>query len=304
MVDYDAADEFVQLNRLSAAAYPPKNQQALRNFRANRYLDVLPHDDFTVALPGGEYINASHVNIPFPRATRPSPSHVILTQAPVPETFDAFWRMVYHHSVSVVVMLTQLVERTRDQDIPKADAYWAMPESGQLVIPASASEPDGPTLTVRLLATTPAPFWTERVFAVCCSADPAGSPPRTVTQLHLRTWPDLGVADLASLDSLAQTAARLSEQQPRGHAITDAHRPPAADRTNPSPVVIHCSAGLGRASTFAIILAALAAAREGLVDRKSVVDAVWAVRQQRHLGAVQSAEQLALIHQFVKFVRQ
>jgi len=65
---------------------------------------------------GYGYINASHV-IPTLFGAR---SRYIATQAPTPETFGDFWRMVWEQGPKCTVMITKLVEGGRT----KAHQYW------------------------------------------------------------------------------------------------------------------------------------------------------------------------------------
>lgn len=52
-----------------------------------------------------DYINASPLNISFAN------SDYILTQGPLPNTSDDFWQMVYEQNVSIVIMLSKIMEK-------------------------------------------------------------------------------------------------------------------------------------------------------------------------------------------------
>ncbi|RAK75565.1 putative protein tyrosine phosphatase (Pyp1) [Aspergillus fijiensis CBS 313.89] len=92
----------------------------------NRYNDIYPFEHTRVRLqnvpPGGcDYVNGNHL-----KAEKSGKSY-IATQAPVPDTFDDFWRMIWEQDVRLVVSLTAEVERGQ----VKCHPYWKSGEYGQ-----------------------------------------------------------------------------------------------------------------------------------------------------------------------------
>merc|ERR1712137_389138 len=70
----------------------------------NRYSNILPYDKTRVKITaredeeGSDYINANFLG---PK------QEFIASQAPMPETFDAFWQMIFQYRVPVIVILTK-----------------------------------------------------------------------------------------------------------------------------------------------------------------------------------------------------
>jgi len=87
----------------------------------NRYGNIVPLNSTRVKLQplknekglieGSDYVNANHIKI--------GERKYIATQAPLPNTIEAFYRMIWENNINVIVMLTKLVEAAR----LKADLY-------------------------------------------------------------------------------------------------------------------------------------------------------------------------------------
>ncbi|KAI4891777.1 hypothetical protein NFI96_017333 [Prochilodus magdalenae] len=144
-----------------------------------------------------------------------SPREYIATQGPLPETRNDFWKMVLQQNSHVIVMLTQCNERRR----VKCDHYWPFTDE-----PVSYGE-----ITVEMLSETESPEWTIRNFRL-------GYADETQDVLHFNytSWPDHGVPTVNAIESILQFVQIVRQQ---------------VNRTK-GPVIVHCSAGVGRTGTF------------------------------------------------------
>ena len=116
-----------------ASTYP--SACSVANFAKNGYQNVLPKGDtansfylthileettrvklgFIKGEEGSDYINANFITT----SDKVGCSY-ICCQAPLPNTFQTFWRMICEQKVPVVCMLTRVVENSKH----KADVYW------------------------------------------------------------------------------------------------------------------------------------------------------------------------------------
>ncbi|KAM9466253.1 protein tyrosine phosphatase receptor type Eb isoform 1-T1 [Clarias gariepinus] len=231
------------------------------NREKNRYPNILPYDHSRVLLSHvdgrlcSDYVNASYID------GYKEKNKFIATQGPKPETVADFWRMVWEHKTATIVMLTNVRERKED----KCCQYW--PEQGCWLYGCVRVSVEDVTVLVD---------YTIRKFCVQYQAPDGCRSPRLVTQLHFTSWPDFGVplSPIGMLKFLKKVKI-----------VNPVHA---------GPIIVHCSAGVGRTGTFVVIDAMMnMMLAEGRVD---VFGFVSRIRNQR-CQLIQTDMQYSFIYQ-------
>nr|XP_058159745.1 receptor-type tyrosine-protein phosphatase F isoform X18 [Dasypus novemcinctus] len=224
----------------------------------NRYANVIAYDHSRVILTSVDGVPGSdYINANYIDGYRKQNAY-IATQGPLPETMGDFWRMVWEQRTATVVMMTRLEEKSR----VKCDQYW----------PARGTETYG-LIQVTLLDTVELATYTVRTFALHKSGS---SEKRELRQFQFMAWPDHGVPEYPT------------------PILAFLRRVKACNPLDAGPMVVHCSAGVGRTGCFIVIDAMLERMKhEKTVD---IYGHVTCMRSQRNY-MVQTEDQYVFIHE-------
>ncbi|XP_055382122.1 tyrosine-protein phosphatase non-receptor type 4 isoform X2 [Condylostylus longicornis] len=273
------------------------------NIPKNRYRDISPYDCTRVVLinnNSGDYINANYVNMEIPGGVI---NRYIASQGPLSTTTTDFWRMVQQESSHLVVMLTTVMEAGRQ----KCHQYW----------PGSGDELDmGDGFSVKCLSEQPDETGSF-VFREFILSDKKTGEKRSIQHMQYLAWPDHCVPPDPNLfleftervrSARSKTLLKEVEESMKQVKIQDAdadsdtglegeRKGMASNGETPEdetpvstsvhqvisaanpPVIVHCSAGIGRTGVLILMDTALA-----LMERKEPVyplDIVQTMRDQR-----------------------
>mgnify|MGYP002626245928 CR=1 FL=1 len=193
--------------------------------KINRHNDILPYEFNAVPLDLNiteknldNYINASYIDGP----TKNEFKLFIATQGPLKETIPSFWKMIYNHKIKLVVMLSSSLEEVEGRN----EIYWPREketplnfEENNLFIEFVNKE------EIIQNAVILKKFKINGEFEV--------------KQMHIICWPDHGMP---------------SDQKLAREIMNSMINYIRAERSeNKSPIVVHCSAGVGRTGTVIAI---------------------------------------------------
>jgi len=247
----------------------------------NRYTDIVPFDDNYIRLTSQTFCdaNTSYVNASLIEFRDYPDNNFIATQAPRPNTIKHFWHMVIQAEVKVIVMITRLVEGSGSSKRKKADCYW--PDSKVEGDSELGLEIDlGGGCKVQHVNTSYQGKYFQRKFSLWL---PDGGI-RQVTQIQTELWPDLQAPEgprlLIDLLHRAQDLHKEAGKNSKGRGA--------------GPMLVHCSAGVGRTGTFLALYKLWLDYKNPKVTSLAILPTVLSMRHQR-CKTVQRAAQYVYI---------
>jgi len=220
----------------------------------NRYPDILPFEHSRVHLSS----IPSREGSDYINANWIFGHSYISCQAPIFSTFADHWRMVWETHSPITIMLTRIFEAGRT----KAHIYWPLSQDtlvfGEITVTKLEEEDNGNFVLRRFLLSK-------------------GNEAREVYHLHFTGWPDFGVPQSThGILELVSTVNNLQAEMGEG------------------PLIVHCSAGVGRSASFIAIHQAVHTL-ENTGTLPDISEIVLQMRKER-MAMVQTEKQFEFIH--------
>ncbi|XP_046857047.1 uncharacterized protein LOC124450436 isoform X2 [Xenia sp. Carnegie-2017] len=183
----------------------------------------------------------------------------IASQGPMADTVNEFWRMIWEQDCTSIICLTKIVEMGK----VKCFQYWTDEETsfGEIVVKTRKTEMFA-DYVIRYLDVK------------------KGGTTKKVTQYHFLSWPDHGVPRYP-------TKLLVFRQRFRAMHLVDT-----------KPIVVHCSAGVGRTGAFIALDMSLRRISDLNQPTVNIKETVQDMRNQR-INMVQTLEQYVFVYEAV-----
>lgn len=280
------------LTSLSSSAFPFSIAAAIEKGSDNRYNNIWTYEHSRVRIDSGsgvasDYLNGSYVE---PMKEFGCYRQYVATQAPLPATFDAFWATVWQENVRTIAMLTREYESGRIQSHNYWDQKHYGPNvsvdivsteqlngHGNAVQPSDESQPNGSesegntaggggffasvsaakSQTAKESRSAGDVVMIRRKIMLRNSSAPEEAP-RLVTHLQYVGWPDYSIPEdpnamliFRDIASQAQQDAHVALREEMNRSVRGT--PDWTKESAVGPLMLHCSAGVGRTGTYIVI---------------------------------------------------
>ncbi|XP_061551640.1 tyrosine-protein phosphatase non-receptor type 21 isoform X2 [Phycodurus eques] len=245
----------------------------------NRFQDVLPYDDTRVELvPTKEnntgYINASHIKI----TVGGHEWNYIASQGPLSNTCQDFWQMVWEQGVAIIAMVTAEEESGRE----KSFRYWPRLGSRHNTVTYGRFK-----ITTRFRTESGCYATTGLKIKYLLTGQE-----RTVWHLQYTDWPDHGCPE--DLKGFLTYLEEIQSVRRHTNSISD-------PKNSNLPVLVHCSAGVGRSGV--VILSEIMIACLEHNEVLEIKTVLMKLRQQRMI-MVQNLSQYTFVYKvLVQYLR-
>ncbi|XP_073898908.1 tyrosine-protein phosphatase non-receptor type 5 isoform X4 [Castor canadensis] len=236
----------------------PKEYDIPGLVRKNRYKTILPNPHSRVCLTSSDSDDplSSYINANYIRGYGGEEKVYIATQGPIVSTVADFWSMVWQEHTPIIVMITNIEEMNE-----KCTEYW--PEEHVVY--------DGVEITVRKVIHT-------EDYRLRLISLRSGTEERGLKHYWFTSWPDQKTPDRAP---------------PLLHLVQEVEEAAQQEGPHCAPIIVHCSAGIGRTGCFiATSICCQQLRHEGVVD---ILKTTCQLRQDRG-GMIQTCEQYQFVH--------
>lgn len=255
---------------------PFKHFLKKENKRKNRYRDILCWDETRVKITpqkdDTDYIHANYVD------SFGIPKKYVATQGPLEKTIEQFWQMIWEQNSRIIVMLTELCIAGKEKCAP----YWYTHESEQQTFKTGE-------FSIKTVNEERKSGYVETIFDVChCTTGER----KQIKHYLYSDWPDHGVP--SKCHSFMKLILTVNKE--RQQLLTE-----MADGLAPGPIIVHCSAGVGRTGTFCAVDSCL----HQLAKTRtiSVPETLLKIRKQRYFSLMVPEQYIyvhTVIHEFIR----
>ncbi|XP_052077938.1 receptor-type tyrosine-protein phosphatase T-like isoform X2 [Mytilus californianus] len=239
----------------NVAEHPTTHALSKGNMPKNRFKTTLPYDHTRVILQSGG--GSDYINANYIDGFEKERCY-IACQGPIKTTVGDHWKMIWQENIYQIVMLTNLVDGIKN----KCEQYW----------PAGDKQMVQGNLILRLNVEKKRTAYVTREITI---EEKKSGKKRKVTQYHFAAWPDHGTPDPLYLVLFHR------------HVISD------TKAGHSGPLLVHCSAGIGRTGTYIALDALL---DEGRTTK--FLDIFKFLKKMRYsrMKMIQTSDQYVCLH--------